>query len=83
MINHHKSSTYHPQSNGTIESFNETLTKGLTKICNINRNDWDDKIPTILWAYIIAYNRYTGQTPFKMIYGQELVVPFPFKQQNP
>ena len=39
LVDHHKSSAYHPRANGTIESFNKTLTKGLTKICNINKYD--------------------------------------------
>ena len=83
MIDHHKSSAYHPQANGTIESFNKTLTKGLTKICNVNKNYLDDKIPTILWDYRIDYKRSTCQTPFRMVYGQEAVVPLHFKQQAP
>lgn len=48
MINQHKGSSYHPWVNGVIESFNKTLTKGLTKISNLDKNDWDDKIPAIL-----------------------------------
>lgn len=70
MIDHHKISSYHPQFNGAIESLNKTLTKGLTKICNIDQNDWDDKIPAILWSYRIEYKISTCQTPFKMVYGQ-------------
>lgn len=30
-IVHHKTTTYHPQENGVVESFNKTLVKGLTK----------------------------------------------------
>ena len=69
LIDHHKSSAYHAQANGAIESFNKTLTKGLTKICNIDKNDWDEKIPPVLWAYITTYKRETNQTPFKLVYG--------------
>ena len=36
---HHKTSTYHPQENGVVESFNKTLTKGLTKIHNMDKDD--------------------------------------------
>ena len=39
MIDHHKSLSYHPEVNGPIESFNKTLTKGLTKIYNIDKDD--------------------------------------------
>jgi hypothetical protein len=31
MIDHRKTTAYHPQANGVIESFNKTLHKGLTK----------------------------------------------------
>ena len=55
IIDHRRKMTYHPQENGVVESFNKTLHKGLTKICGIDKNDWDDKIPAVLWAYRCAY----------------------------
>ena len=77
-IDHRRSTAYHPQSNGAIEAFNKTLTKGLTKICNTDKDDWDEKIPAVLWAYRTAYKRSTDQTPFRLVYGQEAVVPLHF-----
>ena len=65
-----------------MESFNKTLTKGLTKICNVDKDDWDDKVLAVLWAYKIAYKRATNQTPFKLVYGQEGVVPLHFRQHT-
>ena len=64
QIDHRRITTYHPQLNGAIEAFNKTLTSGLTKICNTNKDDWDKKIPAVLWAYRIAYKHSTDQTPF-------------------
>ena len=77
-IDHRRSTTYHPQSNGAIEAFNKKLTKGLTKICNIDKDEWDEKIPAVLWAYRTIYKCSTDQTPFRLVYGQEVVVPLHF-----
>ena len=43
--------TNHPQENGAVEYFNKTLHKGLTKICDITKDNWDENIPIVLWAY--------------------------------
>ena len=61
----------------------KTLTKVLDKICNTEKDDWYKNIPAVLWAYRIAYKRLTDQTPFRLVYGQEAVVPLHFLQQTP
>ena len=82
-IDHRCSTTYHPQSNGAIEAVSKKLTKGLTKICNNDKDDRDEKIPAVLWAYRTTYNRSTNETPFRLVYGQEAVVPLHFQQHTP
>jgi hypothetical protein len=58
------------------------LERALTKICSVNKYDWDLRIPTVLWAYQITCKNLTTLTPFKLVYGLEAVVPMEYLVPN-
>ena len=58
---------YHPQSNGLVEMFNRTLIDMLTKTAELNGNNWDEKLPYVLFAYRSTMQESTGQLPFQLL----------------
>ena len=36
---------------------------------------WPDELPGVLWAYRLTVRTPTGETPFKLAYGNEAVIP--------
>ena len=65
---HRISSAYHPQTNGLVERFNQTLQRSLVKLVNSNQSDWDEKIDRVLFAYRTAPQKSTKLTPFQLMY---------------
>lgn len=61
-----------------MEAFNKILEKTLTKVCNAHQNDWDVRVPTVFWAYRTTFKKLTGQTPFRLVYGIEVVMPMEY-----
>ena len=78
MVTHRKSSPYYPRCNGQAESTNKVLCAVLTKIIAASRSDWSIKLQAALWAFRTSYKVATHHTPFKLVYGQEAVLPIEF-----
>jgi hypothetical protein len=66
------------QANKTVEAFNKILERGLTKVCCVNREDWNDRVPIVLWAYRETTKKIHKYTPFNIVYGREDLVPAKF-----
>ena len=72
---HKMTSAYHPQSNGLDEHFNQTLKAQLQKLVNAHRDDWDELLDNILFAYRSSRHDSTKCTPFLLMYSREARLP--------
>ena len=73
-IQHHRSSTYRPQTNGAIEAANKNIKRILRKMVETSQ-DWSEKLPFALWAYCTYFRTSTGATLYSLVYGIEAVLP--------
>jgi transposase InsO family protein len=64
-----KSSAYHPQSQGAVERFHQTLKSMIKSYCSDTCKEWDDGIPLLLFAAREAVQDSLGFSPFELIFG--------------
>ncbi|XP_065620118.1 uncharacterized protein LOC136063531 [Quercus suber] len=74
-IQNHYSSPAHPQANGQTEVVNRFLLKIIKTRLEGAKGVWPDKLPGVLWVYRTTVRTPTGETPFKLAYGIETVIP--------
>uniref|UniRef100_A0A2N9GRS6 Uncharacterized protein n=1 Tax=Fagus sylvatica TaxID=28930 RepID=A0A2N9GRS6_FAGSY len=74
-IKNHYSSPRHPQANGQVEVTNRTLLKQIKTRLEGAKGLWVEELPSILWAYRTTVRVPTGETPFKLTFGTEAVIP--------
>ena len=73
-IKHRRSSPYHPQANGQVESTNKVIEAFLTKTIHLHHKDWADSLPEALWAYRTTWRNTTGHTPYELVYGKKILL---------
>ena len=74
-IQNHYSSPAHPQANGQAEVANRSLLKIIKTRLEEAKGVWPDELPSVLWAYRTTVRTSIGETPFKLAYGSEAVIP--------
>ena len=64
------SSAYHPQSDGSTERANRTITQMLRQCIQPDQRDWVSRLPAIEFAINSARSESTGYAPFFLNFGR-------------
>ena len=70
-----KTTPYHPQTDGLVEQFNQTLKWMLQKFVADTGKDWHRWLPFLLFAYREVPQASTGYSPFELLYGWDVQGP--------
>ena len=73
-IKNHYSSPAHLQANGQVEVMNRSLLKIIKTWLKRAKGIWPDELPSVLWAYQTIARTPTGETPFRLAYGNDVVI---------
>ncbi|XP_016171884.1 uncharacterized protein LOC107614166 [Arachis ipaensis] len=69
------SSMEHPQTNGQVEAANKVILLGLKKRLDKKKGAWADELASVLWSYHTTQQSSTGETPFRLTYGVDAMIP--------
>ena len=71
-IAHVVSSAYHPQSQGALERYHQTLKSMMRKFCEETGQDWDKGVPFLLFATRDVPTESLGFSPHELIFGHQV-----------
>ena len=68
-ITQYNSSAYHPESQGALERFHQTLKQMIKTYCFETEKDWDDGVHLLLFAVRESVQESLGFSPFELVFG--------------
>lgn len=75
-IKRYFTSSYHPQTNSTVERANSTLAKVLSSYVDDHQTNWASLIPSVMMAFrSTPATESHGFSPFQLVFGKEMVLP--------
>ena len=74
-IRNRYSTPAYPQGNGQAEVVNKVIMNRLKKRLDDAKGKWMEELSHVLWTYRTTPRKSTGETPFSMTYGAEVVIP--------
>jgi len=74
-IQHHNSTPYRTKMNGAVEATNKNIKKIIQKM-TVSYKNCHEMLPFALHGYRTSVRTSTGATPFSLVYGMEVVLPF-------
>nr|KYP73029.1 Transposon Ty3-I Gag-Pol polyprotein [Cajanus cajan] len=74
-IKHRFTSVEHPQANGQAEAANKVILGELKKRLGDAKGAWAEELLEVLWAYRCTPQSTTKETPFRLTYGTDAMIP--------
>ena len=71
-IKQYRSSAYHPESQGALERFHQTLKNMIRSYCFYTEKDWDEGIHLLLFAVRESVQESLGFSPFELVFGHSV-----------
>ncbi|RDY13326.1 Gypsy retrotransposon integrase-like protein 1, partial [Mucuna pruriens] len=76
-------SVEHPQANGQAEAANRIILRGLRKRLEEAKGRWAEELPQVLWSYHTTSHSTTKETPFRLTFGTDAVIPVEIREPSP
>ncbi|RDX87782.1 Tf2-9, partial [Mucuna pruriens] len=76
-------SVEHPQSNGQAEAANKVILRGLRRRLEEAKGRWVEELPQVLWSYHTTPHSTTNETPFRLTFGTEAMIPVEIGEPSP
>lgn len=71
-VSHRMSSAYHPESQGALERYHQTLKNMIRAYCLDTGKEWDEGLPFLLFATREAVQESTGFSPADLVFGHTI-----------
>ena len=71
-IKQYRSSAYHPESQGALERFHQTLKNMIRSYCFDTEKDWDEGIHLLRFAVRESVQESLGFRPFELVFGHSV-----------
>ena len=71
-IKQYRLSAYHPESQGALERFHQTLKNMIRSYCFDTEKDWDEGIHLLLFAVRESVQESLGFSPFELVFGHSV-----------
>ena len=76
-------SVYHLESNRAMERANKVIFSTISRtLFNLRKGKWVEELPKVVWSHNTTASRTIGFTPFKLLYGEEAMMPEEVKYQS-
>ena len=69
-------SAFHPQTNSHCDRYNSFIAQSLRAYIIEQHTNWPDLLPGILMAYRLTPAGSSGISPFQMLFGHKILLPF-------